>query len=46
MPMPAHDSNDNANNPDEPVLRATGLVKQFAGRRVVDGGAFQFYQGH
>jgi lipooligosaccharide transport system ATP-binding protein len=24
-------------SPNEPVLRATGLVKQFAGRRVVDG---------
>jgi len=29
----AHDPNA----PDEPVLRADGLVKQFAGRRVVDG---------
>jgi len=26
---------------DEPVLWAWGLVKQFAGRRVVDGGAIQ-----
>jgi lipooligosaccharide transport system ATP-binding protein len=30
---PAHDPNTR----DEPVLRADGLVKQFAGRRVVDG---------
>jgi ABC-type sugar transport system ATPase subunit len=30
---PAHDPNARA----EPVLRADGLVKQFAGRRVVDG---------
>lgn len=28
---------DDAKRQEEPVLRATGLVKQFAGRRVVDG---------
>ncbi len=33
LPMRASDPNI----PDEPVLLATGLVKQFAGRRVVDG---------
>ena len=31
--MPAPDSQ----TPDAPILRAAGLVKQFAGRRVVDG---------
>ena len=33
--MPLH--TDDSNVLDEPVLLATGLVKQFAGRRVVDG---------
>ncbi len=33
MPMPAN----HPPAPDEPVLRADGLVKQFASRRVVDG---------
>ena len=33
MPVPA----EHPHAPDEPVLLADGLVKQFAGRRVVDG---------
>ncbi len=34
-----------SNAEDEPVLWATGLVKQFAGRRVVDGGSLRCQAG-